>query len=321
VIKMLAAAARDIEASSPQKLENNAEELASTDVPTPVKSSKKAKEELASTDVPTPVKASKKSKAISEDSIVQSSKVAKELALKQSDSNVEEAPTTEANLLVKPSKNSRERTISEGSNKENLKAVKEPMTPRARSALKRRIEQEKAQSERRAKDEALEKTKDEEAFAADAEAARARRQAKWDAKQEAAILSEKMSVVKEEKAHRVRGDLAKADEESAQLQALVAEAEAAAAALAKRSEVLKPEPGVAPSTLHQQPSSAGCVAPTEKTSRKKHEAETMERKDADLAAGEGTFAPTEKTSEKKHEAKTMEEKDVDDIDLAEWEIL
>lgn len=270
--KMLAAAAKDNEIDTPQKSDNNTEELTTPNVSTPVKSSKK-------------------SKAMSEDSIVQSIKAVKELALQQSDSNVEEAPTPEANLLVKPSKNSRVRAISEGSNKENLKASKEPMTPRARSALKRRIEQEKAQSERRARDEALEKTKEEEAFAADAEAARARRQAKWDAKQEAAILSEKMSAATDEKAQRVRQDLAKADEEAAQLQALVAEAEAAAAALAKSSKVLEKEPGAARSSFHLRPSSAGCVA------------------------------PTEKISERKHEVETMEEKDVDDIDLAEWEIL
>lgn len=279
--KMLATAARDGEASTPTKSDTNIEDFhATTEATTPVKLSKKPK-----------------SRTMSEDNSNESTEAMKELLPKNSDSNVEDAIATEANRSGKSPKKPKARTMSEDSNKENTKVVKEldadslrgrpvsadespdaapvkQLRPRARSALKRQLEQEKATSARRVFVEALEKAKDEAEAEALAEAARARRQAKWEAKQEAASLSAKM----EEAPNPVAEAEAQADEEAVQLQALVAEAEAAAAALARS----KPAHGAATVASSHQLPSKGCVAPT---------------------------------------ATSLPETDVDEIDLAEWEIV
>merc|ERR1719375_1743684 len=112
---------------------------------------------------------------------------------------------------TKPLKKAKTRASSEGS-KENLKEQLDAdanrgrtaatnvekngqLRPRARSAMKRQLEQEKAEKVRKAKAEALEKERAEEEEAAGA----ARRQAKWETRQEAAALAAKKEQEEQER--------------------------------------------------------------------------------------------------------------------------
>lgn len=247
--KMLAAAARDAEEADAKQAGSNVEEANKTHETTPVKSSKKSSRTLQEaitthettpvkanrTDETTPVKSSKKSKmqGTPEDGNKENTKVTKHLGaddLRGGAVSATEQTETEAGLMKQ-------------------------LRPRARSALKRLLEQERGQSEQRAKADAIAKANEEEALAAEMEAAKARKQAKWEAKQEAA----KVAAMNEAKANEAEETVASAaaEEEAAQLEALVKEAEAAATAFTKS----KPALGVAAAPSNRLGSSSH-IAPT-----------------------------------------------------------
>jgi len=227
--KMLAAAAKDVEEAAKQA-GSNVEEASNTHESTPVKSSKKYVQKATEThettpekanmsDETTPVKSSKKSKMqpMPEDGNKENTKVKKQLG---------------ANEL-------RGGPISATEHTETEATLMKQLRPRARSALKRLLEQERGKSEQRAKADVIAKAKEEEALDAEIEAAKARKQAKWEAKQEAA----RVAAMNEAKTNAVEGPEASAAaaeeaEEAAELQALVKEAEAAAAAFTKSKPVL-----------------------------------------------------------------------------------
>jgi len=229
--KMLAAAAKDVEEAAKQA-GSDVEEASKTHESTPVKSSKKSSryvqeatethettpEKANMSDETTPVKSSKKSKMqpMPEDGNKENTKVKKQLG---------------ANELRGGPVSATEHTETEASLMKQLR-------PRARSALKRLLEQERGKSEQRAKADVIAKAKEEEALDAEMEAAKARKEAKWEAKQEAA----KVAAMNEAKTKAVEGSEASAAaeeaEDVAELQALVKEAEAAAAAFTKNKPVL-----------------------------------------------------------------------------------